>query len=341
MLVHARRSVQLCLVVLVLSTAWFVSRPDPVSPWVRVEAAPYATLAHPMRLNARVAPQPAPAYIVADLHWSSPRREPRGFLVGGSAHPVGIEGGAFAFEYLVPDRNDLGYVHAVFYLSPTNRWEDRIRWAVTDPIPFLRAEATQDARAEPWPVRDYPSGGAESRRSPSLTATWLTTLVWLAAAIGCVRLSRIAGIGAPASLTASRHLLLTAVACVMAALWESIGAATVLGSEGRRWAFDERLYYERATLQKIVTVLFVAAAAFAVAWILPRTRNAGHQAVLLGLISFGAAAGVDVLSLHAIDELFSAAWWGIPAIQWVQFAASVVALGGIVVDGLFTQGTPG
>ena len=333
------RGLRLCLVVAVLATVWLVTRPGPVSQWVAVDVDPYATVAHPLRLNMHVAPQATPGYVVADLHWSSTRREPRGFLVGGTVQSIPIEGGAFAFDYRVPDRGDLGYVHAVIYLGPTGRWEDRIRWASTDLIPFQRATTTANAAVKPWPVRDHAGEAAESRPFRSTLVTWLTAVVLIAAAARCIRVWQATRGGARSSLTAGRWLVFASFACVTAALWTIVGAETVLGSEGRRWALDARLYHERAAIQKIVTVLVVAVAALAVTWMLPKFGNAG-RAVLLGLISFGTVAGLDVLSLHEIDSLFNEAWWGIPALQWLELAASLVALIGTALDGLFTQATP-
>ena len=124
-----------------LSTAWLVFRGSPESRWLTVDGDSYAVAGHPLTLDIRVDPLFSDHLLVADLHWSTYLREPRGYLVGGRPQRISGPTGCCRVEIPAPERDELGFVQAVVDVSHSGRWEDRTCSASTEPIPVRSAVA--------------------------------------------------------------------------------------------------------------------------------------------------------------------------------------------------------
>src|SRR2546421_3235922 len=133
-------SLRICLAGSVLLVAWAVTRPQPPSDWLKVEADRYALRNYRFHVRVDVAPANLVSrFLVVDLHWTTHHHEPRGFLTGSTTHRIVAEGGSYVFPFSIPDRDELGYVFGVIYVGPSDRWEERERSAFTDPVAVRRS----------------------------------------------------------------------------------------------------------------------------------------------------------------------------------------------------------
>ena len=126
-------ALRICLIGFVLFVAWWVNRPKPITDWVTVRADAHAVFERPFHMHVEVAPTGVASQILAiGLHWATSRQEPRGFLSGSPPQQVAAQGGAYDFQFSLPDRDDLGYIFAVLYTGPSELWDERTRAAFTD-----------------------------------------------------------------------------------------------------------------------------------------------------------------------------------------------------------------
>ena len=96
-------ALRICLVALVLSVAWFVTRPKPLAGWLSVQADSHAVRTLPFHVRVELTPTDATSeFLVADLHWATRRHEPRGFLSAGAPQQLSPTPATYDFDLLVP-----------------------------------------------------------------------------------------------------------------------------------------------------------------------------------------------------------------------------------------------
>jgi len=312
-----------------LSTTWLVFRASPQSEWVMVDGDAYAVPGRPLMLNILVDPQLSPQLLAVDLHWSTRRRAPRGYLTGGRPQRIPGAVGSCHVAIPVPERDDMGFVQAVLYVSQSGRWEDRIRSASTEPIPVTSSIAAGDRpEAVHWAVYDLlPDPG--SQPSPSILGRAVTALLWLfvAARLAWTCRSPLAN-GRKRSSCERRWLTITVCSALLAAAWQALALDAILGNEARRLAVDHGLYFEREWLQKLMTVAVAVGLASVIAWILSRSLSGSMRTVLISLASLLALSALSLVSLHSVDRLANLPYWQTPLMDWLKIAVTLMGVAG-------------
>ena len=312
-----------------LATAWLVFRGRPESGWLTVDGDAHAVPGLALMLNIRIDPPLPSQLLVADLHWSTRRREPMGFLTGGRPQRLSGAIGSCRVEIPVPERDEMGFVQAVVYVSPSGRWEDRIRSASTEPIPVRSAIAAGD-RPETvhWAVHDHlPDPGSQPSASTSGRA--LVAALWLFVAVRMAWVYRVPVTNGNARSSRERRWMMVAFCgALLAAAWQALAMDSVLGDDIRRLTIDHRLYFEREWLQKLTTLAIAVGAAGVIAWLSNSSLSRSTRAVLLGLASLLALSALSIVSLHSVDRLADLPFWDMPVIDWLKIAVTLVAVVG-------------
>ncbi len=305
--------------------AWLADRPPPVSPSVQLLTDKVAIVGEPLGLRVEVARQDSPGYLVVDLHWSTVRREPRGFLAGVERRAVGIDGGSYALEIAIPAAAGIGFVHPVIYFGPTNSWDDRT-WAVrAEPIDVGEARSAVDHQLVRRAVYDaHPNPSTPLLEVAAVR--WLTALAWLLCAVVAFAYSQASRRREPCAVASSRTRWLEslAAAAVLAAGWEASSAVETIGLALRQFALAHHLYYERESAQKLTTVAIVSIAGTLAARIRPELPRA--QVASAALISYLALVAIDVVSWNPIDRVLHGNYWNVPLVQWLKLLASVACI---------------
>lgn len=310
------QSAVLLAILLCLGTVtWRLSRGSPdQAPWLRVEAAAYATVgqAFPMRIELDV--RQRDAFLAADLHWMSSRGEPRGFLGAGLPQPIGPRDRIYRFNVPVPAHEDLGSVQGIIYLTTTGDWQDRIEVAVTAPIPVTTGSIPYTQQLHPLAAYE-PSAQPAIVHSESPIVRILIGSVWL-----------ICGVSLRHPRVRSRWRWLSLM-CFAAVLWEFSNAQTLLADRVRAVAVEERFYFERREFQQALTLMIVVGTAGTAVAVARRVRDPGRSFALLGLCSYSAAALLGLVSLHEVDSLMFTPVLGIPSGQIAKLAAAAGVTG--------------
>jgi len=318
------------LIALVVVAGGWMIRSKPPSSWVSVDADGDAFAGRLLRIRVKVPPpRAAEEMLVVDLHWLNRRREPQGYLSGSAPSSVPARGGFLEFRVPVPSDERLGYVFAVIYAGPTGLWRDRVRSAYTDPVAVHppRWSSLGPDRWLRWNAHD-PVLAEESPQSPSRLAQWLCALTWLGAATLCLRQRHALEHTSSPVAQRPRILIFCVLGCVAAACWELASADVVVSETARRLAARAHLYHERETPQMVATVAVLGASWLALRVVEHARAPRGIRWMLLGLAIFSVVSAVAAISHHVIDRIAYAAWWGVPAMQWMKIASGGLALAG-------------
>jgi len=297
-------------VVLLAAFAWFgVLRPRPVSTWIRVETPPHAILGKGFPVRVTLDAPVGNARLAVDLHWLGSRSTARGFLVGSAPQRVDGRRDAYTFELPVDARTDLGQVQVILFLSPSGRWEDRIKAATTAPIPVQpHGTLAPFTTISVYDVRDE----SIPQSTPSVVLRALIAVLWLLNSIALWR--------------RGARLRWMAAACLLAALWELSSLETFIPQIARAAALEHELYAERFWAQQWSTLAFLAGVLGWLAFTLrhsPLHRTDGIAAAL------GLYAGISLsslVSLHEIDRILAVTILSIPFAQVAKLSVAVVVL---------------
>jgi NO-binding membrane sensor protein with MHYT domain len=122
-----------------------------------------------------------------------------------------------------------------------------------------------------------------------------------------------------------------AVLLALACLWEFLGLESWLGAHARAMARAGDFYYPRAVFQKVVISITVAAlAAFLI--FVQRARSS-RRLLLAGFGLYLGISVVNLVSLHAIDQIADLSWRGLSLVQALKLGCAAMTLGGVFVAG--------
>lgn len=107
--------------------------------WLTVEASPLAVVGQPFELRVALEDLPGSEKIVCGLRWTASDRRISGGLASAGPARETRGGETLSFRVEVKDNEEMRFVAAVIYLSPTGRWQDRTRGASTELIPVRPA----------------------------------------------------------------------------------------------------------------------------------------------------------------------------------------------------------
>ena len=110
-------------------------------------------------------------------------------------------------------------------------------------------------------------------------------------------------------------------------LWELLGLEARLGAWARAMAHAGDFYYPRAVFQKVV-VSVAAAGTIIVLLSIWRTRKS-LRLLLASIAVYLAIAVVNLLSLHAIDQVADLSWHRLSIVQALKLACAAVTLRGV------------
>jgi hypothetical protein len=233
----------------------------------------------------------------------------------------------FDFSVPVSARPGMRFVMGVIYLSPTGNWSDRTRAAITRVIP-VNTNGIPDLplALESLPVQSLDET-SEARPAPSAFPRILTALIFLLVAVKAATNGRSASDFQTNYGQTKRWWWMLASAFLLACLWELFNLETLLGDQARVWARAVDLYYPRVLFQKIAISGVAAATIFSLVrvWLRPIPYRGG-------LLFFGAYLGlaaVNLLSLHAIDQIAERSWHGLALIQALKLGCAGLTLRGI------------
>jgi len=304
---------------------WLLDRSEPRAGWLRVEAPRRAVASQTLPLRVHLAPLAEPSRLCADLHWGPTRDETMGYLASGGSVPVGREGGTFDFEIMVPPVNGLQFVTGIIFLSRTGEWQDHTMVTTTEVIPVSSNAAERvETRLEPLRLQS-PGDDSNGHPRPAALPSWLTALVFLAAAVlawGAGEPAKGATLG-----SGERWWQMLAVLLALACLWELFGLESWLGAQVRAMARVGDLYYPRAALQKVVISGTIAATMVLLLFIW-RARSS-RRLLLFAFSLYLASSLVSLVSMHAIDRITTLSWHGLSFIQALKLFCAAVTLHGI------------
>lgn len=318
-----RRAVVLICFVSLVAALWFwLGRWGEVA-WLTVEGPTHVVVGEPVQLRVHLTRGEQDALLCADLHWASDRNTPEGFLAAGDAKVAVHSGGTFDFRVPVPARDNLRFVNGIIYLSPDGQWSNHTFVATTELIPITR---TRDGRAPVlvrWPLRQLAEDFARIAPSRSPLLRWATGLTWLLAAAVLVRQLRPARNVSMQHTKIPRGLMTVAAGFALAGIWELAGLENLLGNQARSLARAEDLYYPRATFQKLVIAVTIAAAlvGLALAW-----RKCVARPWLLAFGLYLAVTLVNLLSLHVVDQFAGRSWHGVAFVDAMGLLCAVTAM---------------
>lgn len=306
---------------------WALNYLEPRADWLRVESVRVATTNAPLPLRIKLSPSVQSGYLCADLHWATRRHSPQGFLAAGGIKLVPRPDGVFDFSVPVPARPGMRFVMGVIYLSPTGNWSDRTRAAITRVIPVnTNGIPVLPSVLEPLPVKPL-NESPVVRPPPSAFPRILTALIFLLAAVKAVTNGRSASVYQTNGGQTKRWWWAVASAFVLASLWELFDLETMVGDQARAMARAGDFYYPRVFLQKNAISFVTAATMISLVriWRMQPPYRAGlwFFGLYLGL------AAVNLLSLHAIDQVAERSWHGLALIQALKLGCAGLTLRGI------------
>lgn len=302
---------------------WTVMRaPYPPAGWVSVEAPREVSVNQPLRLRVTLTPPTPEGMLVVTLHGFIQRREPIGYLSGGTPQLTGTNGGVFPVEITVPDRPGLKQVQVILYVGPTAHWSDRQMAAKTVEIPVVRR--TVEGRATNLsPVLTF-----EAKSDPTIDpqeVPWVRTLTGLLWGVVALLLG-FRGIPSNATSAKSSWSSALALACLMAAIVEWSRINLTLADAVRTWAVGHRLYWDRRWLQQGATLMALIGSATATVLALVRLKSLRRGLLLFSLVGFALISLAEAFSLHEIDRLLALKVGPLPLIQITKLALVLMAM---------------
>lgn len=304
----ASRRLLLLLALLGLGVlAWYwLGKPQGTATWLTVEAPRTGVMGQPLVVRVTITAA-TPAVLTADLHWSTGRRESRGFLSGSTAQPAGAPGSVVTFRLDVPPRPEMGYVRAVIYGGPTKGWRGHTHAATSDYLPIKPATSSGSAPASrELTMFDQKHDPTVVRLDSPLMQAMIAVL-WAAGVIRWWRRGRA-----------------LALACLAATVWEALPLEGWIGEHARAFAISHRWYADRTGIQIMVTALIAVATVAAVAMIWMRHRDSARRCAWLGLAGYAGVSLASLCSLHKVDEVLATMLLGVTLLQVVQLAAALV-----------------
>ena len=323
-----RRPVELGLFLAASAVVWWgLDRAEPRADWLRVEAPHCALAGQPLPIRVHLAAPTPPGYLCADLHSGNSRDRSMGFLAAGDPIAVGKGDGSFDFEIMVPARPGLRYVIGVVYMGRTANWGDHKLAALTELIPVVSGTAFQGkVGLEQLRLRPLGEGSRDHPRQ-AVIPRWLTGLLFLAAMI--MALGDVQSANGPNTVAShgNRWWQLLVVLLALACLWEWFGLESWLGERARAIARARDLYYSRAVFQKVVISAAVAATILSLLFI--RRRRDSRRLLGVFLALYLAISAVNLVSLHAIDQVADLSWRGLTLVQALKLVCAAMILLGV------------
>jgi hypothetical protein len=306
---------------------WALAGAEHRADWLRVEAPRRALSGLPFPVRVHLAPLAEPGILRADLHWGETRDTPMRYLASGSPKAVGKEGGTVDFDIMVFPREGMRFVMGVIYFGPTGSWSDHKLVANTELIPVV-SDPTAPKHMLLEPLRIQPSGAASPGHPPPANAPrFLTGLLFLVAMIDDWSAGPSAKAANARLGSETRWWQTLIVLLALACLWEVFGLESSLGNRARALARAGDFYYPRAVLQKVVISVAVAATVLLLPFI--RCAPKSHRLVLVSFTLFLVISAVNLVSLHAIDNLADLSWQGVSLIQALKLACAGMTLLGV------------
>lgn len=305
-------------------------RPD----WLTVEASPVPAVGAPWELRVTLKPLGRTELIVCGLRWTATDQRISGGLSSAGPARKTSGGETLTFRPEVKEKEDMTFVSAVIYLSPTGRWSDRTAGASTE---LVRVRRTMEAEAPPPPrplklhrvstPAEEATGAAKGRssfRSSSIVLRPLLVIVLAASGVlGGLRSFRARG--RPRAAWAAIALVLS-----VSALLELLAAPARITEALRLAAMAQGLYELRRPIQGAVLAVAALAAGGAVLFLYSEARGSEERRRLawaaIGTAVYLALTFVGMLSFHPVDELRRLAVLGVSPFHAARGIGALIAL---------------
>jgi hypothetical protein len=345
-----RRAGAAAILVLAFAGTWIVlDRTDRPPRWLAVEAPRAAHVGGTFEVRVRLDDAVGPTRVVCTLHRAGADRRIRGFLASAGPPRDVVRGGTHSFVFAVPDRDDMAFVSAIVFLSPTGRWEDGTHAASTKLAPAIRGPGPGPERALvgtrvfhfQTSAQAAAATAREKRpsRKPSPLVHPFFFVLLLASALACLaKAGRKRPDAGPGERRARTVWLLFSIVLAASAVIEVSGLAGLFADWARRTAearnlYDIRRIYQKAIMAGVASgglglfLLFLRAARRPAA---PRFEWLAG----LGLAAYLALSFVGVLSFHAVDVVRRMTWLGVSPFDAARGAgAGIVLLAAILAPG--------
>lgn len=309
--------------------------------WLTVEASPLAVVGQPFELRVALEDLPGPENIVCGLRWTASDRRISGGLASAGPARETRGGETLVFRVGVKDNEEMRFVAAIIYLSPTGRWQDRTRGAATELIP-VRPAGSKGEVPPPRVLAISPTSTPEeeARRDPGREARGgalngllrpLLVLVLVAAGALCavlaVRQDRGRAQGGPLARPAWSGLALLMLLFGFLEAFDVPGRMT----EWARLASMERNVYElRRPVQGAVAVAAAAGVAYLLLYLIKAASKSRDRRWLLvagiGVIVYLSLTLVGMLSFHPVDVLRRMSLAGVSPFHAARGAGAALSL---------------
>ena len=332
--------------VLIFAATWSIlDRSERRPRWLVAEAPRTAFAGRPLEIRVTLKEPAGPTRIVCTLHRAGSDRRLREHIASSGPAREAAGGGIHVFRFEVPDREDLVFVSAIVYVSPTGSWQDRTRAAHTKLIPVRRDSPAGDLQGLEK-IRIYRSttaaeeaaalaAGEDAAREPRREASsWdhpILFILLLSTALVCgVKAGRKRPQAGPQEKVGRTIWLAFAAVFILSAFLELSGIVGHVAAWGRRLAEAGNLYEFRKPFQKAL-MAGAAAAGFGLSFLFIKAmRRPGFHRYLwgvgIGLAAYLSISFVSVLSFHAVDVVRGMTWRGISPIDGARGAGALVSL---------------
>jgi hypothetical protein len=311
-----------CFVFLVTWTALKYFH-GPLAGWCTVTYPAEVTVDQDITVKVHYSGIQDETYLVVDLHWNKRSMEWVGYLSSAGESPRIKGEGSHEFSLEVTDREDIGFISVVIYLSPTGQWKDVKKAAHTGLIPVVRSGELSKRHREKTVSPAVIANGALSgvdmvsdRKEPHrlISAFYAAALLLT---VGCVfRSLRF-------SSTGSRDIVLrwsiTAALIIIGFVWEQLfltGFAGVAREQSRilGW-YERRQLFQRLAVVGSVSVWSAISVLITVKGY--RSRDISRIALILA-VSLCCIIFVRSISYHFIDTLSRVGIFGVGLLTVVE-----------------------
>jgi hypothetical protein len=337
-----RRAGIAAALVLVFTATWILlDRTEHRPGWLTVEAPAAAVVGQPLEIRVTMKESVDATQIVCTLHRAGADRRLRERVASSGPAREAASGGTYLFRFESLDINNLVFVSAVIYLSPTGSWQDRTLAAHTKLIPVKPADA---GRASP-PLKMtsvYASTSAAEddaaeraargpRQGPSPWAHPVIFVILLSSAVLCrARAGRKRPDASPTETRERTIWLAFSAVFVLSAFLELSGVVGHLAAWGRRLAKEGNLYDFRKPFQKALMSAVAAAALGLFLLFIRALRKPGSRLFLwwvgIGLAAYLSTSFISVLSFQAVDVVRGMTWHGLSPVDAARGTGALVSL---------------
>ncbi len=309
--------------------------------WLTVEASPLAVVGRPFELRVTLADLPGPELIVCGLRWTAADRRVTGGLASAGPARETRGGETLDFRIEVRDQEEMRFVSAVIYLSPTGRWQDRTRGASTELIPVRRAGDAADVLpprimrisriATPAEQAAREARWAAEKRPPPAFLRPLLIVVLLAGGALCGATAVRRGRDRTRAVLPVRLVWagFGFILVVFGAL-EAFDAPARITEWARLAAMERDMYEMRRPLQGAAAVTAAAGATVLILYGLgAAVRSRTHRwlwAAGVGIVVYLSITLVGMTSFHPIDVLRRVTLLGVSPFHAARGAGAVLAL---------------